>query len=201
MSAIPFYNLKIYENRSPTAREFNNLVNVLRSIVLNDGVGYRINRTPCGSNLTLGIGGSGSSCPFDVSVAQANDDSGNVNITVNAGTVNNLLPSNNFDPFEVDPTDIIQVKISCYSDGQAITSCTLVVDTNAPAVQEPAQFGLPTEVDVLIAVVVNGVAYRVIGCGSIQLTSTQVFVTNPTAPASPGTLNYIPWYIWTVGTV
>lgn len=202
MSAFSFGNLKIYDRKTVSAREFNKLVDIVRSIVLNEGAGYRINRTPCGTNLTLGNYPGGSPpCPFTVTTSQDPETPGNVIVSVQAGTVNSLLPSNNFDTPSVDSTEIIQVKVEALSDGQAITSCSLIIDDNPPAVQEPTSFALPTTIDILIAVIVNGTPYRVIGCGSIQLTSTQLFVTNPTAPASPGTLNYNPWYIWAVGTV
>jgi hypothetical protein len=75
MSAFSFGNLKIYDRKVVSAREFNRLVDMVRSIVLNEGAGYRINRTPCGTNLTLGNNPGGSPpCPFTVTTSQDPDN-------------------------------------------------------------------------------------------------------------------------------
>jgi hypothetical protein len=201
VSNINYAGLKVYD-RTITKADFNKLVDIVQSITLNSGVNYRIKRTTGGTTLVASGSNAGiTACPFDVTTAPATGGSGNMVATVRAGTINNLLPSNIFSSFPFNSSQVIQVKAHVLTDGQAVTSSTLVVDDTPPAVQEPTPFALPTTVDVLLSVIFNGVVYRVVACGSIQLTGVQQFITNPSTPASPGTLNYIPYYIWQAGVV
>jgi hypothetical protein len=203
MSAINYYGLKIYDRPTVSAREFNKLVDVVKSLTLNDGVGYRVARNPSGTNLNIKPGLGGKTCPFTVTTAADPSTPGNVIVSVSAGTVNSLLSSNNFDTPSVDSTEIVQVKVHVLTDGNAVTSCTLVIDDTPAATQTPTPFALPSTVDILIAVIVNGVPYRTIGCGSIQLTGALAYTTSYSAesPAPPGVSDITSYYAWTVSTV
>jgi len=204
MANIPYRKLKIFDKNTVSPLDFNRLVDYVQSITLNNGLGYKIHRTKCGTNLTVHPGQSGGgSCPFTVTTAPVSGDTTSLHVSVTAGTVNSLLPSNNFDTFTISTTGLYQVKVRALGDGDGkdITSCSLLVDTDPPEVQVPTPFALPSTVDILIAVILNGTVYRTIGCGSIQLTGTQEFITNPESPADPGMLNYIAYYAWAASTV
>ena len=145
-------------------------------------------------------GPSITSCPLNIIVK---NNSGNSTVSITAGTVNNLLPSNIFvaGGFPINSKEVVYVKINALTDGHAVTSCSIVIDSNVPDIQQPTPFGLPQKVDILIGVISYGTPYRTIGCGSIQLTGQQQFIINKDPPAQPGTLNYIPYYTWVVGTI
>lgn len=194
MSEIAFNTYKSF-NGTVSEQKFNSAIDLIQSIALNQGVGYSLSRNPTGSVLKIKPGaGTVVTCPFDATIAPATGT--NINVTLRAGTVNNLLPDNMFTTFTVDSTSIIQVKATATTNGQAVTSVTLNVDTTAASVQTPTPFALPSTVDVLISVIVNGIAYRIIPCGTINLVGQQQFITDKSPPATPGTLNYIPYYTW-----
>jgi len=199
MSEIVFSSLKSFDG-AVSERDFNALVDAVQSIALLKGVGYAIARNATGTVLRVKAGqggGSGNICPFDISV-KAGTGAHDKIANVRAGSVNSLLPDNNFSDFHFNPSSVILAKLRCSSDGAKITGVTLIIDSSAIVPQTPTPFALPSSVDILIAVIVGGSPYRVIPCGSITLAGQEQFRTDKSPPADPGELQYIPYYSWVI---
>ena len=179
-----------------TLRDYlNALVDYVDQVKPIRGPGITLNETPSGTSISTAAGTAAGTAtsgePFTVTVS-------GTDITISPGTCNQLLPSNMFDTFTFSPGDLVQVKVRGVSDGEAITSCSLVVDTDAPAVQSPAAFSLPTSVDILVAVISDSVAFRTIGAGSVTLNGVEQFKVDKSPPADPGELTYTPYYVWSI---
>ena len=195
---IRFSDYKSYDGRVSES-EFNALVDLMQRVALCPGVGYTLSRNVTGTVIQTKPGSGGSSaipCPFDVTVkagAGNNDKIANVRV----GSVNQLVPDNYKQDFHFDPTgDDIQVKVKVNTDGAKVTSCTLVVDSSDPNQQTPTPFALPSEVEILVAVIIDGTPYRIIPCGSIQLVGQEQYKTDKETPAEPGQLQYTAYYSW-----
>lgn len=202
MSELIFNTLKSYDGKV-SEREFNSLVDALQSVALSNGLGYSIKRTPLGTTIVTKATSAPAAtvCPFDVTISEidpASPSDTSKKINVAAGSMNNLIPDNNFADFDFTVSDLIYVIATGTSDGKKITSVTLNVGTTAPTPQVPTASSLPTSVDILIAVVVAAKPYRVIPCGSITLNGAEQFITDTSSPAEPGQLPYIPYYVWSM---
>lgn len=136
-------------------------------------------------------GGSSETCPFDMTI------SGDT-LTFRPGTVNNILPSNIFEEitWPSESEEAVMVKIQISTNGQAVTGAEIVVNTTAPESQEPTPFYLPSSFEVLIYVIYNGVATRIISCGSLSFYGTEQFRISPEPAAVPGQMTYQPYMIW-----
>lgn len=187
-------SLKISDGKV-TARRFNALVEFVNSLILRNGVGYKVSRNRAGTIIQSkpGTSAEGISCPFDMSLKKV-EDGDDFLLTLTAGSCNGYLPSNMFEEFEVGESETVKVKLRATSDGAAITSCELIVDNDDPEPQPPTPWGLPLSVDILIGVVKDGVAYKAIGCGSISLAGMLQFETDRVA--APGESTTIKHYAW-----
>jgi len=132
--------------------------------------------------------------PFDANLTTSAD--GSPAVTFIPGTANALLPDNMYDKFPYTPTDVVLLKVVCYSDGRNITSCSMEVDANDPEPQVPTPSGLPSVVKVPVGVIVDGKPFRLIENKSVTLSGTEQFRVDRAAPAQPGQLPYIPYYAW-----
>lgn len=200
MSTLVWSSLKSWDGKV-SEQDFNRLVDALQSITINPGLNYTIARTPAGTTILPGGkgGGSGSTCPFTVSINAISGDPDNVSIKISPGTVNAFIPSNVFDSFTIASTGTFYVKVGVETDGQNVTACTFYVDDSEPDPQNAAASSLPTSFDITLALIKDAKAYRTIGCGSLMLTSSQAFITDKASPAGPGELTYIPYYVWQWG--
>jgi len=195
MSEISFGNYKVYDGVITPAR-YNRLIDLLQRITLHNGLNYRVSRNAAGTTL-VAMGGTTAGtmfCPFDVTTTPSSG--GTYTATVRAGTVNQFLPSNNFDSFTLSNSDVVQVKVTALTDGAGITSCSLALDTDNAAEQVPTPNSMPTSVTLTVGVIVNAVWYRTAPCGSFNLVSQELYQVDKNPPANPGTLPYIPYYIW-----
>lgn len=191
-----FANLKMRDG-SPLGNRFDALVDAVKATSISQGRGYRVRKTALGTVLDIepAIGGGGSTCPFEISVV-AGATSGTLDVTVSPGTVNSLLPSNYADTFNVSASGLKFVKVNVTTDGAKVTSCALDVDTTAPTPAAPTPFALPELDTVAIGVIVNDTAYRMIGCGSVQLLGHEAYKVDKDPPADAGQLPYTPYYVW-----
>lgn len=132
--------------------------------------------------------------PFDVTVAGGA-------ATIYPGSVNGIMPSNMFATFTASPSSTLHVKVRAVTNGQAVTGCTMVVDASAPAIQTPTPEGLPTVVEIQVAVLHDGKAYRTIGNGGLALSGQQQYTVGKDSPLEPGERNFIPYYAWVASVV
>lgn len=136
--------------------------------------------------------------PFDVTVGK--DESGEPVVTVRAGTVNSLMPTNMFEQFPTFGTatseTIEYAKVIVSTDGKKVTSSEIQFGDYPAEAQVPTPNGLPTSVEVVFAVVYKGTAIRTIGNGSINLSGAEQFRLDKNPPAQAGQLAYVPYYRW-----
>ena len=196
---IRFSDYKSYDGRVSES-EFNALVDLMQRVTLCNGVGYTLSRNVTGTIIQTKPGTGGSSliqCPFDATVT-TDPTTKNTTVTVRPGTVNQLLPDNINEPFTVDISNDIKIKVKALTDGTQVTSCTLSVDDDDADTQTPTPFALPTSYEIVTGVIIDGKYYRTIPCGSIQLVGFQEYILDKDPPADPGQLQYTPYYKWVI---
>lgn len=142
----------------------------------------------------LGGGTKEKSYPFDVSIIPGSG-AGQYIVTVSPGTMNQLLPSNIFNEFTCGGA-VQQLKLRGYSNGRSITSCQMILDASGAAQQTPTPFALPSQVDVVVAVIVDGVPFRTIAPGSVTLTGSLQFTTTRDTGGDVSELNATSYYAW-----
>jgi hypothetical protein len=117
-------------------------------------------------------------------------------IRVRPGTLNGILPTNWDEEFEcVGGDGLHYAKAIVTTDGEAITGVTIAIDTTAPTVQEPQEFGIAAEVEYLFGLFAEGSVYRVVGAGHIALPTRTWLVTSADPAASPGQSPYDIYYV------
>jgi hypothetical protein len=134
--------------------------------------------------------------PWDL-LAQPDPDSTAENppykIKVQPGTLNGILPSNWDAEFTAQPTGVYYAKAKITTDGEAVTGVSIEIDTTPPAVQEPVEFGIQTDIEYLFGLFTEGSVWRVIGAGHIRLAPRAWLaedVPNPEPGVSPYTIYY-----------
>jgi hypothetical protein len=133
--------------------------------------------------------------PFDVTAVTDNED-GTSTLTIQPGTVNNLIPSNMFAALKVpnSGTRYLVLGVTTTASG-VVSAAALSIESSAPAAIGVDEAAPPTSLDILLAVIVDAVAFQVRN-GNITATSTQAFIVDKDPPGKPGTLSYVPWYTW-----
>lgn len=115
-------------------------------------------------------------------------------VTVRPGTLSGILPANWDEEFECAGTGLHYAKAIVATDGRAITSVTIEIDTTPATEQEPVEFGISASVKYLFGLFAEGQVYRVIGAGHITLQPQQWIVASADPPASPGQSPYDIYY-------
>ena len=116
-------------------------------------------------------------------------------VRVRPGTLNGILPTNWDEEFECAGTGLHYAKAVIATDGQSITGVTIEIDTTAPTVQVPQEFGIANPVEYLFGLFLEGAVYRVIGTGHISV-SPKLWITTPTdTPAAPGELPFSQYFL------
>lgn len=194
MSTLVFNNLKSFDG-TVSDKDFNALVDAMQSLIITQGLNYSVRRTPAGTTLSFDakVASGGTTCPFTTKLKTVDDE---LVATVTPGTVNGLVPSNLFDDFLISDSGTYYVKVAALTDGTAVTSVSLAVDTSEPEGQVVTPFSLPTYVEVLLAIVFNGRVFRTIACGNVELQGHEEFKEDKNPPAQPGELTYTPYYRW-----
>lgn len=133
--------------------------------------------------------GGSSPQPFDCSVS-------GTDLTLRPGTINEVVPSNMFSTLVLPGgsyTRYIVLTASC-SGGQ-VSSAALSVDLSAPGAPAVAAGSPPTSFKVLLAIVVDGVAYRTIGAGSLSARPVEAYRVDKASPTY-GLSPYDIYYTW-----
>jgi hypothetical protein len=116
-------------------------------------------------------------------------------VRVQPGVLNGILPPNWEEEFTCAGTGLHYAKAIIATDGQAITGVTIAIDTTAPAMQEPQEFGIAEEVEYLFGLFAEGQVYRVIGAGHITLSTDLWMTKEKDEPAQAGELPYTLFYL------
>ena len=120
------------------------------------------------------------------------------NLKVTAGTVNSLLPNNITSTFVIPSTGTRYVNLTVYASNAEITNVSITVDSSPPSAISVSLGQPPTTFYINIAVIVDGVAYRTIGGGSLTATSYEVYRLAKTM-TSPDSIPYDSYYSWRLG--
>lgn len=140
-------------------------------------------------------------CPFSVSLNGDPDNTSNLKVSFRYGSVNHLIPTNINSQLNVSNSGTFYAKIRASTNGSVVTSSQLVVDGNLPNAQTPTPNSLPVTYEILLYVIQDGIAYRVINCGSISLVGVKVFDIDRVPAAQAGQSTTIPYYIWQLSTI
>jgi len=114
-------------------------------------------------------------------------------LRVRPGTLNGILPSNWDIEEEVAGTGLFYAKAVIATDGEAVTGVTIEIDGTPPAIQEPVEFGIETNIEYLFGLFTEGSAFRVIGDGQINMAPRAWLVearNSPSAGVSPYRIFY-----------
>lgn len=180
------------------ADKLNKLREAIDQCRLLPGPGYQVKRGTTGTTLTIPRRGGGGSvtgddaCPFDVT---ATATSAGLNISVQPGLVNGVLPSNMFSVLTASASGIKYVCVDVTTNGKNVTAATMAVKTSAPTPATATADSAPTSVSVIVSVVSGSTAYKTIPCGNVTMrVSPSVTQDNPTATG--GQRNYTQFYQW-----
>jgi hypothetical protein len=135
--------------------------------------------------------------PFDAIITDGG--SGTVDIAIQPGTINGLLPTNWATTYNISNVVTRYLILSCSSSAGTITSCSLSLSSSPPSGIPNSMGTPPTAFDYLLGIIVNGVWFRAMGPDSLAAAGSEVYRVSKTAPA-PGTLPYDSYYTWLVNT-
>lgn len=127
-------------------------------------------------------------CPFDITVE------GGV-ATFVPGTINNLLPSNYVEGVAVGMTGTYYLVLSCSASSGAITNAQFAADMGSPPAFTPTAGTPPSSFKILVGVVVDGVPFKILGCGNIQMMIVEAFRIQKAVPVA-GQVPYDIYYTW-----
>lgn len=143
--------------------------------------------------------GSARQCPFDISV---NYDAGLglYFATFRPGTINQLLPSNYLTGVAVPATGTRYIVLSCTASNGKITSAAFAAESTVPDAIEPYAGQPPVAFKILIGIVIDTVATKVLSCGNIQASGVESFRLQKSGPAA-GELPYDVYYTWALAII
>jgi hypothetical protein len=127
--------------------------------------------------------------------ADPEDENPSYIITVLPGTLTGFLPTNWDEEFECAGTGLFYAKAVITTNGTAITSVTIAVDSSPPDTQEPTLWNLPNSVEYLFGLFSQGSVRRTVADGHIVLTPKVWLTTEKEATPAPGELPYDYYYI------
>jgi len=186
---------KVQRGQAITAEMLNNIIDNIRECQLQSVVGGVFRRGTGGTTITVKAGQQGAeatSCPFDVTGAISGTD---LILSVRAGLVNGVLPSNIFDKLTTTTSGQKFVVINCDTDGKNVVSASLEVTETMPVPPESTEGVAPDAFGVIIAAITGGIIYKAIPCGNILARVTpSVQVDSATYVA--GARNYFQYYNW-----
>ena len=140
-------------------------------------------------------GGTTTTYPFDITI-----DPGSGNCTFIYGTMNGIAPTNIGNTLSVSMTGTRYVYLACSAVNGVFTSSTITIGSSSPTPIGTNIAYPPNSFSVLIHVVVNGTAFRVINRTSLQALSKEAFRVQKSM-FTPDTLPYDSYYTWSVSDV
>jgi hypothetical protein len=134
--------------------------------------------------------------PFEIFSTQTSNNEDQFTVTVEPGTINNILAQNTFSggidltKFSIPADSLRYVCLSVESNDGNIGSSTLSVETQIPPQQEAVENSLPASVKILLGVVYNGTVKQ-IATDNLRAYGTILFTTYQANGRASN------WYIWT----
>lgn len=145
-----------------------------REARLQPGIGCRVSSSPGGQSIIVPSPAVAQPERHPWDIIRTTDDSGNPALRLWPGNVNGIMPENMFDTFTFDDTSLWYGKVKVTTDGNAVTSVELMVDTSVPKLQKAATDSQPTEFEIVVALYKTGLSYNLYK-KCLSLTATQTF--------------------------
>lgn len=200
------HGIREFRPRQPLDRQLssdtlNRILRELESLRITRVVNGTFKKLPGGTEITVAPQRGGSAAPatrqpWDL-IATPDPESTAENppykIRVQPGTLNGILPSNWDAEFTAQPTGLHYAKAVITTDGEAVTGVTIEIDTSPPAIQEPVEFGIASNIDYLFGLFAEGSVFRVIGGGQISIAPRGWLANNQSNPR-PGVSPYRVYY-------
>jgi hypothetical protein len=115
-------------------------------------------------------------------------------LTVVPGTAGGLLALNYDEEFSADNSSLYYAKAVAVTDGRAITSITIVIDTDPPEPEPPEPWGIASTVEALFGLFIQGSAKKLVSAAGPSI-SPRVWINLPAnPPAAPGELPFVSYY-------
>lgn len=200
---------KVQKNQPITADLFNSIIDSIRECQIQSGVGYSFNRSAGGTTLSISIPKAGQpatvaeACPFDVSTSISG---GNYLIKVDVGTVNGIYATNYASCLSFDSTTLTvasagttNVVVDVTTDGKQVTAFELSTSAEISAMTPTTPLA-PTNFKWPIAHIIDGTAYKTIGCGSLQAVVREN-VRIAKSPTAPDDNAFDIYYYWVLETL
>lgn len=188
---------KVQKNQPITADMINNIIDSIRECQINSGVGYSFNRGAGGTTLTIKPPPKGSSvasspCPFDVVAIAVTSG---IDVYLSLGTVNGIMPSNNFDKINTSTSGKKYVVINCESNGKNVTSASWVIQNDIPVPPLATIDVAPTTFGVLVAAISGSDVYKTIPCSNV-IARVAPSIQEDRNTYVAGQRNYNQYYQW-----
>ena len=204
------HGIREFRPRQPLDRQLgsetlNRILRELESLRITRVVNGTFKKLPGGTEIVVAPQASGGGTPaitqpWDlVAIVDPDADPEAENppylVRVRPGTLNGILPTNWDIEEECAGTGLFYAKAVIATDGEAITGVTIEIDSTAPTLQQPVEFGIASSIEYLFGLFSEGAVYRVIGAGHIVLPTRTWLVTSAAPAASPGESPYDIYYV------
>jgi hypothetical protein len=190
------------DNQPWSPRWGRELLRYIRSITPQSSNTCRVHRSTGGvtyqptaksAKPSRGGGAATERYPFDITLTDAGG--GNSTATIWPGTINQLLPSNYLTGVTVSNTGTHFLVLDCTASDGEITAAPLAIESAAPPAITPTQGTPPVAFQVLVGIIIDGVAYKVWGNGSVTASAAESYRVDKGSPV-PGSLPYDVFYTW-----
>ena len=203
------HGIREFRPRQPLDRQLgsetlNRILRELESLRITRVVNGTFKKLPGGTEIVVapqsGGGTPATTSPWDLLAqvdpdADPEDENPPYLVRVRPGTLNGILPTNWDIEEECAGTGLFYAKAVIATDGEAITGVTIEIDSTAPTLQQPVEFGIASSIEYLFGLFSEGAVYRVIGAGHIVLPTRTWLVTSAAPAASPGESPYDIYYV------
>ena len=192
-------------DRQLSAATLNQILRELDSLRITRVVNGTFRKLPGGTEITVAPQRGGGPQlaefhPFQISTRQNPENEDQYLATVRPGTINTLLPTNTFDGSSLTEhsysgNQLRYVVLTASATNSQFTSCSISIESSAPAAQTPTLFATPTEYKVLIGIVRNTSIYQIV-FDNIVVSGKQHYVKDRASAAAPGFLPYEIYFVW-----
>lgn len=123
-----------------------------------------------------------------------------LNLTLTTGTLNGLVPTNVGNTFVVSSSGTQYLLLSVTTSNAKVSSSSFSISSTPASAIDVVQGQPPATFDICIYVIVNAVAFRTIGNGSLVCTPYEAW-RFAKAMTSPDSMPYDSYYSWRVSLV
>jgi len=189
---------RVQKNQPITADLLNNIIDSIRECQIQSGVGYSFSRNSGGTTLSIGskkaqvTATSEVVCPFDVTTAIT---ASGQDVSLALGTVNGLMPVNNFEKINTSTQGKKYVVINCETNGKNVTSASWSIENTIPVPSFATIDVAPTTFGILVAGISGSEVYKSIPCSNI-IARVSPSVQEDRDSYTAGQRNYNQYYHW-----